>query len=541
MVLPGVSAGLALLVLMPLLGRGFVLNYDMVFAPDQALLPDSLGLGTALPRSVPADAVISFATALLPGDIVQKLILFLALFAGPLGAGRLVPTDSVAIKVVAAVTYGWSAYVAERLFMGHWPYLVAYACLPWVAAAGLAVRRGEPRATARLVLACAPAAITPTGGILVTVMAIVCAARLTVLPVALVLNAPWWIPSLLRSGAALSTPDSVAAFGARAESWATPVTSVLGLGGIWNSEVTPASRAMPLMPVLTLITVAVALWGLYTARWGRSLVVLGAVGVLISVLGVLPGGADVLKWTVAHVPGTGLLRDSQKWAAWWAVPLAVGFALGVQAAGRHLKSRAGLLTVAILLPVVSMPDLAWGGFGRLATVAYPQDWAEVRTLLAEDPRPGDVITMPFAAFRRFEWNGGRTQLDPAPRVLPRTTVIDDTVYVGGRPIPGEDTRAAEIRGRMSDLGGVGIGWILVEHGTPGQVVLPGGVTRVWQGEWLSLYRVGGIVSAAPAGPSRVAVLIGDAAALALIAGCLLWLVLPAGRFITARRSIPTEE
>ncbi|GAB3899027.1 hypothetical protein GCM10029964_084370 [Kibdelosporangium lantanae] len=174
LVLPAVSAAISLLVLTPLLGHGFVLNYDMVFAPEQTLVPDSLGLGSALPRSVPADAVMAWATALVPGDIVQKLVLLLALFLAPLGAGRLVPTDSTATRAVAAVWYGWSAYLAERLFMGHWPYLVAYACLPWITAAGLAVRRGEPKAVARLVLACLPAVITPTGGILAAVLAVVC-------------------------------------------------------------------------------------------------------------------------------------------------------------------------------------------------------------------------------------------------------------------------------------------------------------------------------------------------------------------------------
>jgi hypothetical protein len=479
---------------------------------------------------------MALATSVLPGDIVQKLVLLLALFLGPLGAGRLVPTNSTAIRVVAAVSYGWSAYQAERLFMGHWPYLLAYACLPWIAAAGFAVRRREPKAIAKLILACLPAVLTPTGGILAAVLAIVCAGRRAV-PVAIALNAPWWVASAFHPGGSLSTPDGVAAFSARAESWGSPVISVLGLGGYWNKEVVPGSRAMPLMPVLTLGFVALALWGL--SRWGtrqaRALLLLGAAGVVIASFGTLPGGQDVLRWAVEHVPGAGLLRDSQKWVAWWALPFALGFALGVEAAGKYLTRRGGLVVVAIALPLVTMPDLAWAGLGRLRAVDYPDDWAAVRGALESSAEPGDVLALPMSAFRRFAWNGNRTQLDPAPRYLPRTTVTDDVVHVGGRPIPGEDTRAAAVREALAahqGLGGQGIGWVLVEHGTPGAVdpAVLSGLRETWSGSWLTLYRVPGPIAPPPAGAPFGVVLAADLIALAVGASGLLWLVLPAGRF-----------
>jgi len=257
LVVPAVCLGMAVLVLAPVLGRGFVLTYDMVFAPRQYLLPDSVGLGSALPRSVPADAVIGVLTTVVPGDLLQQLILLGALFLGPLGAARLVPTGSLGVRVVAAVTYGWTAYLAERLLIGHWPYLLAYAALPWVV---LTARR-----TPALVLACVPGILTPSGGILVSVAAMVAAGprrlRVTV-PIAVVLNAPWWVPAVLHPGAGLSTSDGVTAFGAAGENWAGPVVNLLGLGGIWNGEVVPASRGNPILPVLTVATVAVAFVGL---------------------------------------------------------------------------------------------------------------------------------------------------------------------------------------------------------------------------------------------------------------------------------------
>jgi hypothetical protein len=516
---PGVCLVMGLLVLAPLLGRGFVLTYDMVFAPRQYLVPDSFGMGSALPRSVPADAVVAGLTWVVPGDLLQQILLLGALVAGPLGAARLVPTESTGVRIVAAVSYGWTAYVAERLLMGHWPYLLAYAALPWVV-----IARDH---AAKLVLACLPGVLTPSGGILVSVAAIVAGGprRLKVtVPIAVVLNAPWWVPALLHAHTALSTGDGASAFAAQGESWGGPVVSLLGLGGIWNAEVVPGSRANPLVPIITLATVAIAILGLryLETSWARRITILGAVGVLVAALPTVPGGRELYEWLAANVPGGGLARDSQKWVAWWALPLALGVAKAVERVNRK-----AIVAAAVVVPLAAMPDLAFAAWGRLHAAHYPADWAAVRDILSTDKRPGDVVTQPFGSFRQFAWNQDRTQLDPAPRFLPRPTVIDDTLYVNGQAIQGEDPRARAVRAG-TPLGELGIGWVLVEHGTPGQTNTAG-LENVYRGEWLDLYRVPGHVAAAPDGPARTPIVVAFLAAGTLIVLSVLWLALPTGR------------
>ena len=534
--LPAMSAALALAVLAPVLTPGFTLVHDMVFTPRQPLLPDSFGLGTTPPRAVPADAVVAALSWLLPGDLVQKLVLFAALTLAAWGAGRLVPAKSLGPRLVAATAYGWTPFVAERLFMGHWPYLLAYACLPWIAAAGLAHRRGVPKSLARLVLWSVPAALTPTGGLLAAGTALATAGW-RVLPVLALLNAPWWVPSVLRPGAVLSAPDAVGWFAARAENWGGTALSVLGTGGFWNADVTPLSRELPVVPVLTLLVVAIAAigWPVLVHRLpeGTRLLWLGAAGLVLALAAHLPAGAAAMRWLVSEVPGAALLRDAQKWVAWWALPLALGFALAVEAARRR-----AVVAVAVAVPLVMTPDLAWGGWGRLDTVEYPPDWAVVAGVLARDEHPGDVLSLPLGAFRRFGWNDDRTQLDPAPRWLPRTTVVDDTVYVDGRPVPGEDTRLPAIRDAVrggTGLGALGIGWVLVEHGTPGRLDLPADLVPVHRGQWLDLYRVPGPVAAPPGSVPVAPVVAADSAAALLVAACLLWQAIPAGRFNRNRR------
>jgi hypothetical protein len=576
---PAVAVALTVGVLAPvLLHRGFVLVYDMVFVPRQPLLPSSVGLGPAPPRAVPADAVVALVTTVLPGDLLQKLVLAGALLAGALGAARLVPTDRAIVRVIAAVGYTWNAYVAERLFIGHWPVLLAYGVLPWVVHAGLAVRRGDPRAWPRLVLWMVPAVLGPTGGLLAAGAAVAAVGRRHAAPalgVALVLNAPWWLPSVLQSAlspsGAVSDPAGVAAFAARGESWAGPVLSVLGLGGIWNADVVPDSRDSPIAPVITLLFVALALYGcrVLARRWGaapaRALLMLGGLGLLIALAGSLPLLDDGLRWAVATLPGAGLLRDGQRFAAWWALVMAIGVALGAEDLAERLPDalgRGALLAGAALLPLAVLPDLALGGLGRLQPVDYPSDWAAAAEAVRAEP--GDVLVLPFMTYRSFSWNGGRTQLDPAPRLLPSTTITDDALAVGGTAgesaedtagesaggsaayttdatiIGGEDRRAAAVRKALADgvpLDRLGVRWVLVEHGTPGE--LPTrleGLTPRHQGEWVTLYRVSPApdnvpppASAPSPVPPAVPVLIADALALLLAGGALLWLLLPVGR------------
>ena len=392
--------------------------------------------------------------------------------AGPLGAARLVPTDSLGVRVVAAVTYGWTAYLAERLLMGHWPYLLAYAALPWVVLAP-----GQQQSTARLVLACLPGILTPTGGILVSVTAMVAGGR-----------------QAAASHRADRRRAQRAVVGARpaalrrrtvhrgrcgrlrraGENWGGPVLSLLGSGGIWNAEVTPASRANPLVPVVTLAIVAVALFGL--RELDKTL-----------------GAAREIDYHARRRRGPARraahpARRATSCSVGSSPTCPVAGCFGTPRSGwpgGRFRSRSGVapavdrvngkavVVAAVVAAAGVMPDFAFAAWGRLHTADYPADWYAVRDILASDARPGDVVTQPFGSFRQFDWNRDRTQLDPAPRFLPRPTVIDDTLYVNGRPVAGEDPRARAIRGRRTAAPSSGIGWVLVEHGTPGQTNTPG--------------------------------------------------------------------
>src|SRR5262249_26272109 len=137
---------LALVVVGPLLGPGYLLLRDAVSTPRSYLSDTALGL-TSAPRATPQDFAVALASHVIDGGVVVKALLVLGLWLAGGGAARLVatalPSAGTAGQFVAITLAIWNPYVAERLLQGHWSLLVGYGCLPWVAAVMLKLRSAD--------------------------------------------------------------------------------------------------------------------------------------------------------------------------------------------------------------------------------------------------------------------------------------------------------------------------------------------------------------------------------------------------------------
>ena len=539
--LPAWCGLLIVLIWAPLARPGFVLSYDMVTVPRQSLVPESLGLGSGLPRAVPQDAVLAIVTSVIPGELVYRAVLIGVVFCAGLGAGRLLDGAGLGAQTVAATAYAWNAYVAERLVIGHWTLLVAYAALPWIVRAGLAARNGDARAVPVAVLLIAVSSLTPTGGLLAVGLAGAVFAgrtRWIVVPIGLALQLPWLAPALLNTAVRAPDPAGAMAFAARSDSPLGIVGSVLTLGGIWNGDVIPDSRGLVSAAVLT---VAWVVLGAVGARdLGRQLGIAGplglaaAVGIVLSLAGTW---GDALAWAIAHVPGAGILRDGHKFLAWFAVALAPAVGLGARQVGRmvgratrHAVPGAVPVLAIAAIPILALPDLAWGVWGRLEPVRYPATWYEARDVTRQH-HDGALVVLPFQPFRSYPWNDHRTVLDPFPRFSGVQSVWPDALTVGTDRIAGEDPRAARVYEALASdeplqgLRNAGVALIAVQRDTPGQVPpeLTADLELLYTSAQIDVYQVPGDVRDWPYGASPVAIVAIDLAVLLTIAGVGGWL------------------
>ncbi len=468
---------------------GFLLWNDSVAVPAQDLLPWMWGAGTAPPRSVPQDAVVAVLDDVIPGWLLQRLLVAAGLAILGLGVAALLGHQSRIAQLGAAATAMWSAFVFERMAMGHWGLLLAVGAMGWVLRHTADARAGVPGAAARALAWVLVGSLVPTGGALqmLTVAAVLAwpgprAGRpsLVVAGGSLALQVVWIVPGVL-SG---TGGDSAGVFGLRAEGVAGSVLTALGTGGIWNTAAMPPSRSGLLSVVAPLLLVGVAaagarLAGRLAPRILGPLVLLAVLGLSWALASATPALAEMVGWVEA-LPGGGLLRDAQKWLAPWLVLLSVaaGLGLGRLAGALRGRSSAGPAAVLVLVvPVLLLPDLAFGAWGRMRPAEYPADWQAVRAHLAQDSAPGEVVSWPWSAFRAYPWNAGRTVLDPAPRYLPRTVVTDSRMLVGGSSgltvVPSDDPRSVAVGDALlgpdpvASLSRLGVLWILVQVGQPG--------------------------------------------------------------------------
>ncbi|QXN91427.1 hypothetical protein KV110_40010 [Nocardia iowensis] len=609
----GYSAVLALLIMGPLLGSGYLLLRDAVSTPRSYLTDSALGLGDAAPRAVPQDALLAVLSPIVDGGLIVKVILLVALWAAGYGAAVLAREllgAPVSAQFVATTVALWNPYVAERLLQGHWSLLTGYAALPWVVLAAYRIRTASVRAAGRretagawasLAGCLAAAGLTPTGALLAGITALVLVGRRRLAGAAALLvvaSAPWLTATALSgAGSEPSDPAGIAAFAARAEPSLGTLTSLAGLGGIWNGEALPDSRTTLLALIGTVALLAVVATGLRAVYTGaadandryvrRALLVLAGLAILFPTLGATPWGMHIMEWLVAHVPGAGLLRDTQKYVA-LAVPayaLCAAAACGgvverfaATGSGRqpdstpskspapdglaspragHVTTRGALTettvpqtiqhptmtrwvaTAFIALLVLPLFDLAWGVGGALRPVHYPAGWQQ---LAGRMTGPGDVAVLPGGMFRKFRYSGTAPVLDPAPRMLPRDVLQTGELPVRGRTVSGEGARARAVEtlllqgGSAQELAGHGVGWVLVERRTPGPLgeskTTLAQLDPVYDDADLALYRVPGAIEQRDDPPIRRSLVI---AAHALWAALLI-----GGPLLAAARRLPRK-
>lgn len=300
-----------------------------------------------------------------------------------------------------------------------------------------------------------------------------------------------------------------------------------------------------------------------SSRYARRVLVgLAVIAVVWPALGATGWGLAVGEFLVANVPGAGLFRDSQKFVALAMPGYVLCAAAGCQVVAERISARrgrsaraaagsdavaegraaagsrtdlhvrtGGVAAVFIVLVLIALPDLAWGVGGKLRPVHYPAGWARVAEMV---DAPGDVAVLPGGMFRKFRYSGSAPVLDPAPRMVRRDVLQTGELPVAGGSVAGEGVRARAAEqvllrgGSAARLGELGVGWVLVEGGTPGPVgdskTTLDQLISVYADRDLRLYKVPGVIADhdASAGDRRISG-----------AAHVLWAVLLCGGIIAA--------
>ncbi len=515
----------------PLLWRaGLPVARDAVFAPSPPWTWQLLGVGGAAPRAVPVDALVTWGTHVVGADLVARLALVGPLVIAGCAAHRLVDRFGPAARLFATSLAILSPLTVERLALGQWALLWTWAAL-WLYP--LVWQRARDRSRAgvvALILVAALGSITPSGGLMMFVVALAVATvgpgrrRWLVPACVLALQAPWIVAGLVGGSDQAIDPRSFTVFAFHDETgWGAPwghlITS-LSLGGLWDTSSVPGSREGVMVVVVSLVLSVLALCGVASVRrlapalFDRWLVV-GLGGLLLALLPVVPGGRSLLEDLADVVPGIGLLRDGQKWILPFAVLMVSCAAAGVGVLVGRVRDTglaAVLCVVAALAPWWMLPDGPTTVHRTLAPVTYPDGFARAAQIV-EAGGPGDLVTLPWRSYRVFTWANPVGTYDPAGRWFASPVVTDDRLVIDEVTLDGESPRVAELTPLVTAevvdgaaLAAAGVRWVLVYVDDPlaDDLTIDDAIMR-HEDSALRLYEVTGAVEVVPTG-DRVAVI-----------------------------------
>jgi hypothetical protein len=438
----------------------------------------------------------------------------------------------------------WNPFVVERMALGQWALVTAYAALPWILLAAARYRRtGERGALASVVLWSALASLTPTGGLLALATSLGAGAARSrrtwwLVAVGVLLQLPWLVPSFVGGAATTADPAGVAVFAPGSDAAGSPALALVGLGGIWDGLSVPATRHSPFALATTALVVLVLVLGL--RPWWRvagdlapRVAGLGFGGLSLALLLTTSSGQAALRWAIDTVPGFGLLRDGQKLLApfvllvGWVLAAAVDGLL-TRLAPQGIEVVASLGVLFVLLPVLLIPDGAGKVWSTVRPVTYPSGLAHVVATVDASPNGTGVVTLPWRAYRNFSWGSGTTSSDPLLRMLDQPVITSGDLTVGETTVHGESGVATRLGTALAQsspadvLPDFGVSWVVVYPDDPAARDLDlTGLEQVYSSPEVRLYAVpGAAVVREPDAWRRLAVAAGDLLALLTVAWAL---------------------
>lgn len=443
-------AALTILILLPIFLPGYILTLDMVFTPHMPWPAE-------LTNTYLFDVLLWLLNQILPGDVLQKIILFSILLLAGVGTHLLTRQLSRSISYwqvaayFAGIFYMINPFIYARLMAGQWQVLLGYALLPFLVLALIRLL-DKPSWKASLWVAVWMIAILVASvhfvGILFIILSLFLVAgvakywkqrgkiwqftmRLLAASLAtLVLSSYWIVPAFLGGKVGeIATRAGDAQFSAFATHSGPlgPVGEVLRLQGFWAEArelfVLP-QNVMPLWGLLVLVLwVLVILGAVQLWRINRpiALVMIGSI-----VAGVALATSPLMQWLSGLFPLLGGYREPHKFAILVVLAFSVLAAFGTLYLVGKRKHKKIWAAACLALPLVITPTMFWAGGGQLWPVDYPKEWYALNQQLKDNVPPSKkVLFLPWHMYAPYSFSNGRIIANPAEKFFQVPTIISD--------------------------------------------------------------------------------------------------------------------
>lgn len=446
----------------------FLLLTDWVSGPTSTISAGMYGLADEALDAMPWRIAIQVLRDTVGPEHAAWLLVLLPFPVAAAGAAHLVRGGRLS-AYSAALVVCCSPLVVDRIAVGHVPFLVGIATLPWLVASARHARSQNrwfsARTTGWLALS---VSISPhmawVGGMALLLVAVVPKptwrdlARLTLVVLAAAGVYAYAIAVLLAGVPSMSVGRAdLAAFATRSDAAGGLLVSALTLRGFWRDSADRVATDLgPWAAPFALLILAVVVLGIVTLV--RSRTTRGPLAVAFIIVGALLSmGADgpigpVYQLAFEHVPLFEAMREPQKWSALTQLGIAIAMAGAVQGlverTTRPRLSRAGAIAVTAL-PLALLPSLAWGVGGTITTSAYPEGWRAADATLSNEL----TLVLPWHGYQPYSFTGGRSVATPGAAFLSPPVLTSAAVEVGPLRTNSTSERQRFLDGLIAEGGG----------------------------------------------------------------------------------------
>lgn len=472
--MPVIYIAVAMFILWPLLGSGYILTLDMVFAPK-------LTLPEVVTSSYLLHVSLYLLNLIIPSDVIQKLMLLTILVLSGIGMHRLMDFLQTLGTPVTVTASRWAAYASGLLYIvnpftysrfmaGQYSVLLGYAFLPFFVVSLLRFLRSPSLKTTLIlsawIIGISVVSIHTLGiAFVVGLVALIQAAwrhrsrrgwlgklakyTAAMAVIFLVASSYWLLPLLQGNGptaasiATFQTSDQ-SAFETEGSGLIGKLIHVLRLQGFWGER-----EGLYLLPQdqFVLWPVAVIVLWVFIVIGGRSLwlrsrasfVVLVSSMAIATMLAIGVGTA----WLSEYIPFFAGYREPQKFVAIVALGYAIFFGFAISSIIERIKTKTSRALVAVVAAVimVGFTPVMLGGFdGQLVPRQYPADWYVVNEQLNKDDDTFQVLFLPWHLYMRYQF-AGRVIAQPVSGFFDKPVITsDDPELQGAEPAIGDSRK-----------------------------------------------------------------------------------------------------
>ena len=471
---------LSLAILAPLLLPGYILTLDLVFTP-------TFSWPTELTNTYPLEALMWLLHLILPGDVIEKIILFFILLLSGVGMHRLLQSikvkEGIAPEVwkiaiyFGGIFYMINPFTYSRFMAGQWMVLLGYALLPFFVQAFIRLlalpSARQAIKTAILGFLIVSVSLHHFGMLVVADVLIVIIASilrywrngehirkfflwlLASIGIFVVLSSFWIVPTLLGQN---STAQSVAhfsesdfkAFETTGGNVVGQIAQVVRLQGFWVESrglYTPPQALVPFWGLIFALLWFLIIVGIIKA-WRRNRMLVG-IGISFIVVGIILAATPLVELIAKVIPFAAGYREPQKFVNMIAIGYAIlgsfGTAYMIQWGAKKFSDLGGqaVTIICLFLPLAITPTMLWGFSGQLSPRSYPASWYEMNQELKNRTAGAKTLFLPWHQYAKFNFTG-RIIASPAEKFFETPVIVSNDPEFKDVPPTVSDDQKSEI-------------------------------------------------------------------------------------------------